>query len=188
MTKKVAKNFIHSAEPLTIYYYGSGKGKTTAALGLALRAAGHGLRVLVLQAIKGSWPSGERISIPRYLGERITIKALGNGFIGIVDDKTPFDTHKKAASRAIKIARKEIKSEKWDLIVLDEFADLPAHKLMAVRDLVKLATPKRKKTDIVITGHKAIKLLISRAQLVSEIKKVKHPFDKGIIARKGLDF
>ena len=88
----------------------------------------------------------------------------------------------------MKTARREIESGKWDIIVLDEFADLPTHKLVTIRNLVNLVTGARKKTDIIITGHRPIKLLISRAQLVSEIKKVKHPFDKGIIARRGLDF
>jgi len=175
MTKKAVRNYTHQDKPITIYYYGDGKGKTTAALGLVLRAVGYDMKVLILQAIKGSWPSGEQASIAR-------------GFIGIAHDKLPLYAHRKAACNAMKTARREIESGKWDIIVLDEFADLPTHKLVTIRNLVSLVTGARRKTDIIITGHRPIKLLISRAQLVSEIKKVKHPFDKGIIARRGLDF
>mgnify|MGYP003796259543 CR=1 FL=1 len=188
MTKKAVRNYTHQDKPITIYYYGDGKGKTTAALGLVLRAVGYDMKVLILQAIKGSWPSGEQASIARYLAKNVKIKTLGRGFIGIAHDKLPLYAHRKAACNAMKTARREIESGKWDIIVLDEFADLPTHKLVTIRNLVSLVTGARRKTDIIITGHRPIKLLISRAQLVSEIKKVKHPFDKGIIARRGLDF
>lgn len=177
-----------SIKPLTIYYYGDGKGKTTAALGVALRAAGHGWKVLILQALKGSWPSGERVAIPKYINRSITIKTVGKGFVGIVDDKLPRREHKKAAKDAITLAKKMIASKKWDLVILDEYGDLPSLELISTADLIGAIGSHRKKTDVIITGHKPIKGLINSCDLVTRMKSVKHPFKSGIMARKGIDF
>jgi len=184
--KKQAKNYSPSNKPLLIYYFGDGKGKTTAALGAAVRAAGHGWRVLILQAIKGSWPSGERKSIPKYLDETIEIKALGTGFVGIMDDKKSKKVHRVAAQRAFDVARNNISSKKYDLIVLDEYGDLPALGLVDTETLIDVIT--NANCHIIITGHKPIKKIIDISDIVTEMKKVKHHFDSGIIATKGLDF
>lgn len=181
-----AKKYIHDDKPLIIYYCGDGKGKSTAALGAALRAAGHGMKCLVIQAIKGSWPSGERVSIPRYLKSKIDIRAYGEGFVGIMDDKKPISEHITAARRAIAAARRAIAAKKYDLIVLDEFGDLPALDLVDTRQLIDLFIDAH--CHIVITGHKPIKKIVGVADIVTEMKKVKHHFDSGIIATKGLDF
>jgi len=185
---KKARKFTPPIKPLTIYYYGDGKGKTSAGLGAALRAAGHNYRCLILQAIKGDWPSGEQFAIPKYLMKMITIKAAGKGFVGIMGDKLSIDDHKKAAEKAINIAHDEISNGKWDLVVLDEYGDLPNMKLITINKLIKCIPLKRKKTDVIITGHKPIKKLINHCDTVTNMKKVKHPFDRGIIAKKGIDF
>lgn len=184
--KRQAKKYSPSIKPLLIYYYGDGKGKTTAALGACLRAAGHGMKCLVLQAIKGSWPSGERKSIPRYLQNNIDIEALGAGFVGIIDDKKKLDEHQKAAKNAIDAARRAVASKKYNLIVLDEFSNLPSLGLIDIK--VLLDTISNPSCHIVITGHKPLKAITGIADIVTEMKKVKHHFDSGIIATKGLDY
>lgn len=183
MTKSIHE---YSIKKLVIYYYGDGKGKSTAALGASLRAAGHGMKCLILQAIKGSWPSGECTSIPRYLDGIIDIKALGQGFIGIADDKKKMAVHIAAARRAMNAARRAIALKKYKLIILDEFGDLPGLGLVSTSDLIKLI--KHANCHVVITGHKPIKEIIDMADITTEMKKVKHHFDSGIIATKGLDF
>lgn len=185
---KKARKFTPPTKPLTIYYYGDGKGKTSAGLGAALRAAGHNYRCLILQAIKGDWPSGEQLAIPRYLKKMISIKVAGKGFMGIMGDKLPIDDHKKAAEDAIKTARDEISNGRWDLVVLDEYGDLPNLNLATIDNLLMCIPHHRKKTDVIVTGHKPIKKLINYCDLVTNMKKVKHPFDSGIIAKKGIDF
>lgn len=188
MTHKQAKNYTHSNKPLNVYYFGNGKGKTTAALGVSLRAAGHGWKVLILQAIKGSWPTGERVSIPKFLKPAVEIKAVGKGFVGIVDDKLPRKVHRDAAHEAVSLADKEISSGKWNLVVLDEYSDLPQLKLIPEKQLVDIISKPRNKTDVIVTGHTPLKQLISACHTVTEMKKMKHPFDSGIIAKKGIDY
>src|SRR5213593_4838630 len=102
-----------------IVYTGGGKGKTTAALGLALRAIGYNKKVCMIQFIKGTWFTGEMRSIQR-LSPNFELVRMGKGFIKILDDKSPFSLHKKAAQGAIKIAREKIKSEMYDVVILDE--------------------------------------------------------------------
>lgn len=184
--KRQVKKYFLSNKPLLVYYYGDGKGKTTAALGACLRAAGHGMKCLILQAIKDSWPSGERKSIPRYLQNNIDIEALGAGFVGIIDDNKSKSVHKTAARKAIRAARRAIASKKYKLIVLDEFGDLPPLGLVDIGMLTN--TVSKSNCHIIITGHKPLKAISNIADIVTEMKKVKHHFDSGIIATKGLDF
>lgn len=184
--KKREKNYSPAKKPLLIYYYGAGKGKTTAALGTALRAAGAGMHSIILQAIKGDWPSGERISIPKYFKNCITIKALGKGFVGIMGDSKDISEHIKAARDALSAARDAIGSGRYNLIVLDEFGDLPTLKLISATQLTKVV--KNANCHIIITGHKPIREIIDIADIVTEMKKVKHHYDSGIIASKGVDF
>src|SRR3989344_6598478 len=114
-----------SARGLTIIYYGKGKGKTTAAMGLAVRALGTGLNVAILQFIKGEWPSGERdffqvlkdIEIPAGTLGKLKVKTLGRGFARIIDDKKPFVVHKRAARDGIEEAKKILKSKEFDVVI-----------------------------------------------------------------------
>src|SRR3989344_9705363 len=103
---------------LTIIYIGDGKGKTSAAAGLAIRAAGSGFRVLYLQFVKGNWPSGEREILGKL--ENVDVKLMGKGFVGILDDKKPIEVHIQAAKDALEESHKALKSGKYDLVILDE--------------------------------------------------------------------
>jgi len=179
-----------SPEHLIIYYYGDGKGKTTAALGAVLRAVGHGWSCLVLQAIKGPWPSGEVRTIKKHLAS-IPVKIVlhGRGFVGIRGDTLTKREHRQAAMQAITKAREGIGSGRYRLVVLDEFADLAALKLAAKEKIAALIdTARRQKVTIIITGHTYEPSLARQADIVTKMQKVKHGYDCGIMALKGIDF
>ena len=166
---------------LTIVHTGNGKGKSTAAFGLALRAWGDGLRVLILQFIKGQKKSGELIACEK-IG--IAIRQLGLGFsIGDEDQSK----HQEAARAAIEVAKSEIDSGNWDLIVLDEINYALKFNLISKEDLLSLLN-RNSEVHLIFTGRDACEELIERADLVTEMKLVKHPFDKGIKAQIGIEF
>jgi len=172
---------------LVIVYTGGGKGKTTAALGMALRAIGYGHKVCMIQFIKGSWHYGEIDSAKRLVPE-FELVAAGKGFVGILDDTSPKEEHEKYAEEATKLCTEKILSEKYDLIILDEINYAVNLDLISTKDVVKLIKSKPKKLDLVLTGNHAKKEIIELADLVTEMKEIKHPFKSGIKAKKGIDF
>lgn len=173
---------------MLIIFYGKGKGKTSAALGVALRAAGWGKKVAIFQFVKGSWATGERLSIPKYLSAHVTIEALGKGFVGIIDDKLKKNDHIAAAQAGLKKVAAALKKNPPDIIVLDEIIGAIHDKLVTLDQVVKLLKKIPKKTDVILTGHYEIPKLMAMADMVSEVKKIKHPYDKGILAKQGIDF
>ncbi|QDI88840.1 cob(I)yrinic acid a,c-diamide adenosyltransferase [Candidatus Nitrosopumilus sp. SW] len=172
---------------LTIVYTGKGKGKTTAALGLALRASGYDKKICMIQFIKGSWHYGEMDSTKK-LEPGFEMVAVGKGFVGIIDDKSPKEDHEKVAKEAIKISNEKIQSGKYDIVILDEINYAVNLNLIAVDDVLKLIKSKPENIDLVLTGNYAKEEVIEIADLVTEMKEVKHPFQKGIKAKKGIDF
>ena len=178
---------IMGEDGLVIVYTGGGKGKTTAALGMALRAVGYGHKVCMIQFIKGSWHYGEMDSSKK-LAPEFELVAIGKGFVGILDDTSPKEDHEKYAEEAIKICKDKILSETYDLIILDEInyaVNLGLINIKSVMDLIKL---KPKKLDLVLTGNHAKEEILKLADLVTEMKEIKHPFQSGIKAKKGIDF
>jgi len=184
---------------LLIIYDGRGKGKTTAAMGLAVRAAGMGLNVYIAQFIKGEWPSGEKFFFDaltemrrKYKGTdkigRLDIFIGGRGFVKILGDKKPMAAHKIAARQTLLKARRAILSKKYDLVILDEIISAQEFKLLKVSDLLGLVRAKPSNLHLVMTGHRAPKVLISKADLVSEVKMVKHPYYQGFLAQRGIDY
>lgn len=170
---------------MLIIYTGNGKGKTTAAFGLALRASGYGKNILILQFVKEeAWPEGARVTIRKNL-KNIKIKALGSGWVGIMGDKRPLSFHQKSAKKAIIEALKAIKSKKYDIIILDEILGSLHGKLITKSDVLKMINTK---TDLVLTGRNAPAWLIKKADLVTEMKEIKHPFQKGLQARHAIDY
>lgn len=170
-----------------IVYTGKGKGKTTAALGMALRAVGYNHKICMIQFIKGSWHYGEMTSSKR-LEPEFELTAIGRGFVGIMDDKSPIEDHQKISDEAIRIAKEKIQSEKYDIIILDEInyaINLNLVKLEDVLDLIKIKPPK---LNLVLTGNYARDEIIKIADLVTEMREIKHPFKAGIRAKKGIDF
>ena len=172
---------------LIIVYTGGGKGKTTAALGLSLRAVGYGLKICMIQFIKGSWHYGELDSIGR-LAPEFELVTAGKGFVGILDDKSPHAEHVKACQDAIKIANMKIQSNKYDIVILDEINYAIDMKLASVDDVLNIISTKPPELDLVLTGNHAHSKIIEIADLVTEMKEIKHPFKSGIKAKKGIDF
>ena len=172
---------------LTIVYTGKGKGKTTAALGIALRAAGYEKKICMIQFIKGSWHYGEMISSKK-LEPNFEMIAVGKGFVGIIDDKSPRNEHEKIAREAMKISENKIKSGKYDIVILDEINYAINLGLVELEDVVDLIKSKPKGLDLVLTGNHAKDKILELADLVTEMKEIKHPFQQGKKAKKGIDF
>lgn len=171
---------------LVIVHTGSGKGKTTAALGLAVRAWGSGLKVLIMQFIKGGWKYGELKALQRFAPE-LMIRQMGDGFVknsGAAEK----EEHIRLAKAALAEARREMLSGAWDMIVLDEINYAVKFGLLELREVVDLLDEKPAALHLVLTGREAAEALIERADLVTEMKEVKHPYQKGIKAQKGIEF
>ena len=166
---------------LIIVHTGDGKGKTTAALGLAIRAFGSGLKVLILQFIKGQRRSGELEAL-NALG--IEVRQLGLGFI----TQDNFDEQRQSARTALELAQGEILSGTWDLIVLDEINYAVKFGLLDAADVLGLIKIRPPQMHLVFTGRDALAELIDAADLVTEMKLIKHPFQKGIAAQAGIEF
>lgn len=172
---------------LVIVYTGKGKGKTTAALGMALRALGYNYKICMIQFIKGSWHYGEMTSSKR-LEPEFELIAVGKGFVGILDDKSPRKEHERIAQEALRLSKEKIESKKYDIIILDEInyaVNLGLVKLEEVLDIIKIKPPK---LNLVLTGNYAKKEIIDIADLVTEMREIKHPFKSGLKAKKGIDF
>lgn len=171
---------------LIIVYTGNGKGKTTAALGMALRTVGWGGKVLVVQFIK-QWKTGEHKAIEKFLPD-IKIIPAGEGFVGIMGDRKKKEIHTASAKNALAFAKREIMSKKWQTVILDEINGAIAGGLVSFKDVLALLKSKPEDMTLVLTGREARPDIINEADLVTEMKKVKHPFDSGILAKKGVDF
>ena len=172
---------------LVIIYTGKGKGKTTAALGIVLRAVGHGYRVCMIQFIKGEWYYGE-LSSSRRLEPEFEMIAAGKGFVGIIDDDHPIGDHQGAAKEAVFLAKEKILSGAYDIVVLDEINYAAKLSLISEEDILDLIASKPEKVSLVLTGNYAPESVIAAADLVTEMKEIKHPYQKGIKAKKGIDF
>ena len=172
---------------LVIVYTGGGKGKTSAALGLVLRAVGYNHKVCMVQFVKGSWHYGELDSAKRLAPEFEMITA-GKGFVGILDDKSPREEHVKAANDTLMISREKILSGKYNVVILDEINYAVQLELLKLDDVIDLIKSKPAELDLVLTGNHAAKEVIELADLVTEMKEIKHPFKSGLKAKKGIDF
>lgn len=163
-------------------YTGNGKGKTTAALGLTLRAVGAGLRVYIAQFVKGADCS--ELHALRLLGDAVTIEQFGRGFIA---EGGPGCDDMQAAQIGIKRAAEILHSDEYDLVILDE-ANVAAHyNLLSVDELLSLIDSKPARTELVITGRHADPRIVERADLVTEMVEVKHYYDQGVDARVGIE-
>ena len=173
---------------LVLVHTGDGKGKTTAALGLALRAWGDGLRVLVLQFIKHGGDYGERRALAALaaVDGRMELRACGRGFT--TRGGLPPEEHRRAAEAALAEARAAITGGSYDLIVLDEINYAVKFGLLSVADVLALLDVRPPSLHLVLTGRDAAPELIARADLVTEMRLVKHPYQRGIKAQRGIEF
>jgi cob(I)alamin adenosyltransferase len=177
---------MENRQGLILVNTGNGKGKTTAALGLGLRAWGQGFKVLVVQFIKGNWKYGE-LQTAKALGPNFVIRQMGEGFVrkATDDDK---EAHRLAAEEALQQARQEIASKQWDMIILDEINYAIKFGILSLEAVLELLEAKPEALHLVLTGREARPEIIDKADLVTEMKEIKHPYKKGIKAQKGIEF
>ncbi len=172
---------------LLIVYTGDGKGKTTAALGMCVRAVGYDWKICLIQFVKGSWKYGELKGLKR-LEPNVELHVIGEGFVGIVDDTKSFDEHRNAARNGVQLALDKIKSDQYRLIILDELNVACSLGLVTNEELETIIEARPGHLNLVITGRGAGDWLKDKADLVTEMKEIKHPFQKGIMAQKGVDW
>jgi len=175
---------------MLVVFTGNGKGKTTAALGQMLRAHGQGKRVAMFQFIKGPWVSGEHLFVKRFQKNTkdFFIYRGGKGFVGILGDSLPFSEHKKSAHDTLKKIQKAVASKQWDMIVCDEINVAVFLKLIRASDVLRVIAKAPKSVVIVFTGRNAPNSFIKKADLVTEMKDIKHPYARGKKACVGFEF
>jgi cob(I)alamin adenosyltransferase len=172
------------ARGLIAVFTGNGKGKTTAALGLAFRALGHDHRVCIIQFIKGSWKYGE-LETARHFQPLLDFHVMGRGFTWKSDD---LEKDKAAAREAWDFAAQTIQADKHELVILDELTYLSHYQIIAEEEILAVLRNKPPAMHIAITGRYASEPLIQLADLVTEMREIKHPFQNGIKAQKGMEF
>lgn len=165
-------------------YTGNGKGKTSAAFGLALRAAGRGLRVYIIQFIKGGFDYGEL-----YVAEKIPnirLRAFGRG--KFITENPPEKEDVKLAEEALRLAKDVVRSGEYDIVILDEINVALDLKLIDLEETLKMIKNKPAHVELVLTGRSAPDRIIEAANLVSEVKEIKHPFKEGYKSRWGIEY
>lgn len=172
---------------LVIVFTGDGKGKTSAALGMALRAAGHGMRISMVQFIKSRSDTGEAMAAD-LLKPAFELVTVGKGFVMGKQGAPAFPEHVQAAQHALELARQRSTSGYWDILVLDEINNAVALGLVAISDVLDLIRSRSPKLHIVLTGRDAHPDLVARADMVTEMRSLKHPYERGIPAARGIDF
>jgi len=172
---------------LLIIYTGPGKGKTTCALGTAFRAVGQGLRVLMVQFIKGSWHYGE-LDAAKLLGDdKIEIRPMGRGFVKVGGAETdPEDV--RLCEQAWQFALDQIKGGSYDLVILDEINYVISYGMLDAEKVVAALAARPEQVHVICTGRNAHPRLVELADLVTEMREVKHPYTKGILAQRGIDY
>ncbi len=175
---------------MIVVFTGNGKGKTTATIGQMLRAVGQGRKTIMFQFIKGPWTSGEHkfLKLHKSLKGKLEIHREGKGFVGILGDKLPIEVHKKAAQEALKKSAQAIKSKKWDIVALDEVNVAVSLGLIKAGEVLKVIKNEPQKMIVVLSGRGAPDNFIKRADLVTEMKEIKHPFNSGKKAEVGFEW
>ena len=171
---------------MIIVHTGSGKGKTTAAMGMALRGAGHQLKTLMIQFIKGSWHYGE-LNAAKKLYPYFEIIPMGKGFITF-DKEGPDSEDIRAVREAWDFFRLKMSSVEFNMIILDEINYVIDYNMLPLEDVLQVLRSKPDRLHLILTGRNAKPEIIEIADLVTEMKEVKHPFKKGIKAQKGIEF
>jgi cob(I)alamin adenosyltransferase len=171
---------------LIIVNTGPGKGKTTAAMGTGLRAVGQGLRVLMLQFLKGSWHYGELDAVQAF-GDKFVIRQMGRGFVKVGTEK-PDPEDVRMVEQAWEESEKAIQSGDWDLIILDEINYAITYGML---DAVKVAEGVKRKPEmvhVILTGRNAHPAIVEVADTVTEMRQVKHAYEKGVLAQRGIEY
>ncbi len=172
---------------LVVVITGYGKGKTTTAFGLAVRAVGHEMEVCIIQFMKGDMYAGEIDGI-KQLGAQVEHHMTGKGFCGIQGNPYPFEEHRSNAQDALKLARDKMLSEKFDVLILDEINNALHLKLVDLPQVIDLIQSKPDVLHLVLTGRDAHPDVMALAHTVTEMKEIKHAYRVGIEPQKGIDF
>jgi cob(I)alamin adenosyltransferase len=165
-------------------YTGNGKGKTTAAIGQGIRALVHRKKVIMIQFMKGDPDYGEIITLKKLRN----FKVIQTGLPTFVEKGNPSKDDIKLAQKGLALARKVLTEKKYQVIILDEINVAVEYGLIKLSDVLKIITSCPKDIELILTGRYAVKELIEKADLVSEIKEIKHPYQKGFVSRKGIDY
>ncbi len=172
---------------LVVVLTGYGKGKTTSALGMVLRAVGHGLRVCVIQFMKGDLYSGEWDGV-KLLGDQVVLHVTGKGFCGIQGNPYPFAEHRRNAQDAFGLAEQTMRAGRFDLLILDEINNAVHLGLVDLPQVLHLLAERPAALHLVLTGRDAHEEVIDRADTVSRIDEVKHAYRRDIEPQPGIDY
>ena len=179
MTEDVRKGLI-------IVNTGPGKGKTTAAMGTALRAVGNGMKVLMLQFLKGSWHYGELDAVKAF-GDNFVMKQMGRGFVKVGGAETdPEDV--RLVEEAWSEAEKAILGGQWDLVILDEINYAISYGMLDPAKVVEALKRKPDMVHVILTGRNAHPTITEIADTVTEMRQVKHAYEKGVMAQRGIEY
>jgi cob(I)alamin adenosyltransferase len=171
---------------LIIVNTGPGKGKTTAAMGTALRAVGNGMRVLMLQFLKGSWHYGELDAVQAF-GDQFVMKQMGRGFVKVGGAETdPEDV--RLVEEAWQEAAEAILSGKWDLVILDEINYAISYGMLDAAKVADVLKRKPEQVHVILTGRNAHPTIVELADTVTEMRQVKHAYEKGVMAQRGIEY
>jgi cob(I)alamin adenosyltransferase len=186
--KKAARDKILATKTeergLLIVHTGKGKGKSTAAMGMAMRCVGHGMRVAIVQFVKGVWETGERDVLAKF-PDQVTIKAMGEGFSWETQDRQ----RDLAAARQAWDAAKELMADpSYKMVILDELNIVLRYDNLPIDEVVETLRNKPRDLHVVVTGRNAKEALIEAADLVTEMEMIKHPFRAGVKAQAGIEF
>jgi cob(I)alamin adenosyltransferase len=172
---------------LVVVITGHGKGKTTSALGIAVRACGHNMKVCIIQFMKGDLYAGEWDGIKK-MDCRIELMATGKGFCGIQGNPYPHEEHRKNAQEAIELVQQKMESDPPDILILDEINNALHLKLVDLDQVLRIIERRPPPMHLVLTGRNAHPRVVELADTVSEITEVKHAYRKGIEPQPGIDY
>lgn len=179
-------NTIGQEKGYIIILTGNGKGKTTSAMGMAMRAIGQGTKVIMLQFLKGTWRYGE-LETAKRLAPDFSIHPLGAGFVH-VDPENPDPLDIETARKAWEVCKEALFSGNYGMIILDEINNAISYGLLPVDEVIEALKNRPQNLHVVLTGRNAHPHLLEIADLISEVREVKHPYRKGAAARKGIEY
>ena len=172
---------------LVVVLTGNGKGKTTSAMGMALRAAGHQMRVCIIQFMKGDIYSGEWDGV-KLLGDQVELHSTGKGFCGIQGNPYPHSEHRENAQQALKLVDQKMLSGEYDILILDEINNALQLKLIDLDQLLAILDNKPELLHLIMTGRDAHEELLNRADTASRVDEITHAYRKDIEPQPGIDY
>ncbi len=186
MVKKIDNGTTKQERGYVVILTGDGKGKTTSALGMAMRAAGHGTKVIMLQFLKGTWRYGE-LGTAKRLEPDFILRPLGSGFIHVNPDN-PDPSDVRTALKAWEECKQALFSGNYGMLILDEINNAVSYGLLPVDDILEALARRPQAVHVILTGRDAHPRLMEIADLVTEVKEIKHPYRQGASARKGIEY